>query len=503
MLAHVFADVGPDGQQHALAFVVAGTVLVGLAEVTDHDRPVDRADDLRQRDLCGRPRQDVAPSHAPLGPDQTRTLEGEKDLLEVRLGEARALGDVTDRRRPASFVLKRQGEQCPARVVAPGRNLHAPMVLVQAMTAPEPSLRPTLPDYRGACVSNVIPAVLHHDGDHPAWLPAAAGAEQVVMLVLDGLGWEQLQARRIVAPNLTALQGGPITTVAPSTTATALTSLTVGASPAEHGMLGYRLRIGHGDVLNVLRWRSAGGDARQSVPPQEFQHLEPFDGTRPPVITRREFEDSGFTGAHLAGTRLRGWRMPSSLVVLAREAIERGESFVYAYYDGIDKVAHEHGFGDLYDAEVQAADRLVGDLLQALPRGTGLVVTSDHGQVDVGSNVVALHDDVMSASTMLSGEGRFRWVHARPGMASRLLEVTRAHHGHHAWVRSRAEAIAEQWFGGDPGAIGEARLGDVVIAAAEPVAFLDPNDMGEVSMRCRHGSLTNDEMVVPLLGLRV
>ena len=377
------------------------------------------------------------------------------------------------------------------------------MVRLQAMSAPEPSLRPTLPDYPGACVSNVIPAVLHHDGDGPAWLPAAAGAEQVVVLVLDGLGWAQLQERQAITPNLTALQGGPITTVAPSTTATALTSLTVGVSPADHGMLGYRLRIGHGDVLNVLRWRSARGDARRSVPPQEFQHLEPFGGTRPPVITRREFEDSGFTGAHLAGTRLRGWRMPSSLVVLARQAIERGESFVYTYYDGIDKVAHEHGFGDLYDAEVQAADRLVGDLLEALPAGTGLVVTSDHGQVDVGTNVVALHDDVMSASTMLSGEGRFRWVHARPGMANRLLDVTRAHHGHQAWVRSRAEAIAEEWFGGDPGAVGESRLGDVVIAAAEPVAFLDPNDMGEVSMRCRHGSLTTEEMVVPLLGLRV
>src|SRR2546428_650153 len=134
-------------------------------------------------------------------------------------------------------------------------------------------------------------------------------------------------------------------------------------TPADGGGGGPRGRWGRADVRTAGGGRAARGAARRSVPPQEFQHLEPFGGTRPPVITRREFEDSGFTGAHLAGTRLRGWRMPSSLVVLARQAIERGESFVYTYYDGIDKVAHEHGFGDLYDAEVQAADRLVGDLL--------------------------------------------------------------------------------------------------------------------------------------------
>ena len=104
MLAHVFADVGPHRQQHALAFVVAGAVLVGLAEVADHDRAVDRADDLRQRDVRRRSGQDVAPANAALGPHQTCALEGEKDLFQVWLGKPGALGNVTDRRRPASGI---------------------------------------------------------------------------------------------------------------------------------------------------------------------------------------------------------------------------------------------------------------------------------------------------------------------------------------------------------------------------------------------------------------
>ena len=83
---------------------------------------------------------------------------------------------------------------------------------------------PELPDYAGACVCNVVPALLEPHGEPPAWLPApAAEAESVVLLVLDGVGWHQLQARRHLTPTLSAMAGGPIRTVLPTTTATALT----------------------------------------------------------------------------------------------------------------------------------------------------------------------------------------------------------------------------------------------------------------------------------------
>ncbi len=76
--------------------------------------------------------------------------------------------------------------------------------------------------------------------------------------------------------------------------------------------------------------------------------------------------------------------LPSALVVEVGQLLEAGEPFVYAYYDGIDKIAHGHGFGPYYDAELTAADRLVADLAARLPAGAVLVVTADHGQVEVG-----------------------------------------------------------------------------------------------------------------------
>ena len=87
---------------------------------------------------------------------------------------------------------------------------------------------PILPDYAGANVRGIVPALLGPSSwsdSLPSWMPTAvAGADQVVLLVLDGLGWDQLQEHRDIAPTIAALEGGPITTVAPTTTATALSS---------------------------------------------------------------------------------------------------------------------------------------------------------------------------------------------------------------------------------------------------------------------------------------
>lgn len=361
---------------------------------------------------------------------------------------------------------------------------------------------PLIPDYDGPCLSNVVPTLLEPPADRPAWLPAAAwGADQVVLLALDGLGWDQLETRRRLVPTLAAMDGGPILTVAPSTTAAALSSLTLGCPPGEHGVVGYRINV-RGDVLNVLRWQTPAGDARDVIPPDVIQGRPAFRGKRPPVVTRAEFAGTGFTMAHLGDTRLHGWRVPSTLVTEVRHLLGRGERFVYAYYDGVDKVAHEYGLDDHYEAEIAAVDRLVADVLGILPTGAALVVTSDHGQVQVGDAIVRIDEEVMRHAALLSGEGRFRWLHARPGEATELEEAARRHHGDRAWVRTRDQVVGEGWFGPTVSDAAASRFGDVVLAAIDPVAFEDPADTGPYRLQSRHGSLTSAEMRIPLLARR-
>src|SRR5262249_44280600 len=157
----------------------------------------------------------------------------------------------------------------------------------------------------------------------------------------------------------------------------------------------------------------------------------------------------------------------SVLVQEVRALVAGGAPFVYAYYSGVDEVAHAHGLDTaFYPAELAATDRLVGDLLDALPDDTALVVTADHGQVQVGPagwrSLAPVHELVET----YVGDGRFRHLHARPGAAAELHAAAEDLHGAgsngEAWVFRREQLLDEGWLGPDPVPATYRRVGDVV-----------------------------------------
>lgn len=354
------------------------------------------------------------------------------------------------------------------------------------------------PRYDGPGVASIVPALL--GAIDATWLPGPVqDAKSVVVLVIDGLGFDALDSHADALGQVRALEGSRVTTVVPSTTASALTSITTGLAPSEHGLVGYRMRV-DGAVLNALSWQSG---ARTPPDPSIVQRHAPFRGRPIPVVTKSEFQRSGFTEAHLRGARFHGWRASSSLVEQCRLLVAAGEPLIYAYYPGVDEVAHAHGLHDgFYAAELAFADRLVGDLLHVLPGETALLVTADHGQVHLGPEAWVGIDPLTELVDVCAGDARFRYLYARRGAADDLLDAARAAHGARAWVRSRDEVIADGWLGPPPTVAVRRRLGDVVLAAHSGTAFIDPALPREAKLRSGHGSLTESEMWVPLVAAR-
>src|SRR3954447_21934591 len=220
------------------------------------------------------------------------------------------------------------------------------------------------PDYSGPNVTGIVPALL---GVRPVdWMPApVAGARSTVLLVLDGLGWEALQSFPDRLPELRAFSGGPVTTVVPSTTPAALTSIATGLPPARHGITGFRIRHEKG-VLNAIRWQLADGG--RPPEPEHVQKERVFCGQSVPVVTKAMFRTTGFTAAHMRGTDFHGWQTTSVLVEQVRAVGAGGAPFVYGYYSGAGEVAQAYGLdGACFPANLAATDRRLGDVLDVLP----------------------------------------------------------------------------------------------------------------------------------------
>jgi len=364
---------------------------------------------------------------------------------------------------------------------------------------------PTNPDYADRCIANVLKVLGQPSRSNEAPLSdltqAISGSAGVVLVVLDGLGASQLANRSALAPLLAARQIEPITSVAPSTTAAALTSLTTGRPPGAHGIVGYRFSLGE-DILQSLRWTVDSNDATRQHPPEQVQRSTPLlmrKGRAVPYVGRKAFATSTFTKAHLRGSKYLSVEGPDEMPAVVAEAL-RSDDLVICYHDAIDKIAHAEGLGAGFDDAVRRADRLLAEIRGAVPDDVTIVVTSDHGQVDCGPTAIEIPKHLLALVDFMSGEGRFRWLHAHRGQATDLVERMRGVLDATCWVKSRREVIAAGWLGEVDDEVVD-RLGDVAILPFIDAFVPDPAEPLEVRMKSRHGSLTEAEMMVPLIVL--
>lgn len=354
---------------------------------------------------------------------------------------------------------------------------------------------PVVPDYAGDWLGALLPTLLagRAPGGAPAWV---ARARQHVVLLIDGLGWEQYRRFGDALPALAPFTASPITAVVPSTTATALPSLATGVPPATHGMLGDKMRVG-GRVLNVLRWTVPSGAPPD---PAEVQPVQPFPGGRVAVVSGEAFIGSGFSAAHLRGAPYDGYAAPDQLVARVLDRVRAGTPLVYAYFPDLDRTAHERGFEhDAFGAALAMADAIVGALHAALPSDVALLVTADHGHVTTDP---AERVDLAPLGPMVSamaGSARFRYLHARPGAVGDLRAAATELVGDRAWVLDRAGLLAAGWLGPAMRPVVAGRLGDVILAARGTATMVDPADLRQAALVTMHGSVTAAEVMIPLL----
>ncbi len=374
---------------------------------------------------------------------------------------------------------------------------------------PEPRHPPIVPSYGAATLADLSSSVLASlDPEAPESqnVLGLAPAQRACLLIVDALGWEQLRAHPAASPFLSelALNSKPITAGFPATTATSLASLGTGRPPGQHGMLGLKVLVpGRNFLLNALNW-DPRVDPRQWQPLPTLFERATAAGIAAVHVARGSFRGTALTTAAMRGAELRPADTIGALAAQAAAALaENRRAFVIVYHGDLDSTAHMFGVGsDAWYFQLAHVDKLAEQLAQALPSGTCLYVTADHGMVDIGPEDkfdVDTTPELRSGLALLGGEPRARHLYARRGAAADLLVTWREVLGDRAWVLSRDEAIKEGWFGTVDAAMAN-RIGDVVVAPAGSLALVATKaEPGESALFGMHGSLTSSEQLVPAL----
>lgn len=361
-----------------------------------------------------------------------------------------------------------------------------------------------LPRYGEASLSDLLPSVLGAlgvTGEHDTLgLPPA---RRYCVLLVDGLGWNLLRAHPAQAPFLASLSGRAITVGSPTTTATSLTSLGTGLPPGRHGVLGYTTRRpGTTELLNALKWNPAVDPVAYQPHPTVFERAG-WAGVAVTVVGQRRFRSSGLTTVGLRGPGFRGADSLGERVAAAATGAAKEPCLVYVYDGDLDFTGHKAGCRSAaWRHQLAMVDRFAEEVDHALPAGTVLLVTADHGMVDVEPDARVDVDDqpaLRDGVVLVGGEARFRHVYAEPGAAADVLAGWRSVLGGRADVLTREEAVTSGWFGAVERRVLD-RIGDVVASVGGDCA-VEMRSVFPVEAKLigLHGALTADEMLVPLL----
>jgi hypothetical protein len=376
-----------------------------------------------------------------------------------------------------------------------------------------------VPPYGASTLADVLPGaaaalgVPVQRGDLPVdpldLTSALGGARRVLVLLVDGLGADLVRAHGDLAPTLAGLARpvGDLSAPCPSTTPVSLATLGTGLPPGSHGILGFVTDIpGTGRTLNHVQWADDPDPDAWQPRRTVFEQAETA-GVAATAVGPYAYAGSGLTRAVYRGAAYTGAVSHGDLCALAlRSLAATPRALVYGYIPELDLTGHVRGVDSpSWRAQLQLVDRVVEQFVAGLPDDAALLVTADHGMLDVPADFrldldqeTALTDGVR----VLAGEPRARYVHATPGAEADVLAGWREALGDRAWVASRDEAVASGVFGPVDDALA-ARIGDVVALARGNWALVTPErEPGPSRLAAYHGSLTATELAIPLLMAR-
>lgn len=382
-----------------------------------------------------------------------------------------------------------------------------------------------LPDYAGHSIVNLMQSIATACGAKQAPYPQLGAmpavrlgeARHIVLLVIDGLGQRQLAAHP-ANPHLQRYTIGTMTSVFPSTTASAITTFMTGLAPAQHGLTGWHMHLDEIDqTLAILPLTPRCEPAKvlpEDLPPRLFAHPSLFQRLDREcwVVAPQSIAGSPFNAWHSRGAGSIAYNTSSEMFAHVAALLHDAATprYIYAYYPDLDTRSHRYGTDSKQAQDTLAAlDAEFGDFVRNVQGSDSwLLATADHGFIDSPpERVVSLDQHPQLAALLerpLCGERRAAYCYVEQSRRPAFEAYVRQNLAHCLDLRRSSELVAAGWFGPPP-CLPQlaARVGDYTLVMRDNWTIKDwlPGER-HYPMLGVHGGISADEMTVPLIALR-
>ena len=401
------------------------------------------------------------------------------------------------------------------------------------------------PRYDGNCISNIpdtIFKLLHLRYHNPLRMDpiydVGDDTENVILLLLDGVGFKLLEyaESKFRVPSLDSTFGrsfnGSITSVFPSTTATALTTLNTGLTPQEHGILGYTSYFRNfGSIVNMLKFApisnedvslfDGGMEPWMIVPGITIHEKLRKEGIDPYMYVSNSIRDNGLSNVVNRGAEVVPHFSAADMFVQLRKNLikKRTGTFHFAYLSTPDRIAHMRGpFTEEFGGEVNSIfhslkNELFDKLDSEIGKKTTIIVSADHGHAQISrENVFDLAKN-RELSDMLArpptGDSRAFFMSAKTGCSDAIIDYF-GRYLENSFSVFRSKDFLDMGILGDgtPSAETVDRIGDIVAVARNNAAFENSflstiQKSNGTWLEGRHGGLSENEMLVPIIASRL
>jgi predicted AlkP superfamily pyrophosphatase or phosphodiesterase len=388
-----------------------------------------------------------------------------------------------------------------------------------------------IPDYQGLCIKNILPHIGGVFGTGPQiypndYLAEAEGTEKVVLFIFDGLGYNRLihYIGNHSGTLMELAQRGtlkPLTTVFPPTTSTVLSSIFTGLTPAEHQILGYHMfSKKYGVVYNTLDMKPVYGyNARVELARDYIRSIKPTlpnleqEGVKTTVLTKAAIAGSGLSEIIYRDCGLITYLLETDMFVQLRKVLEhRGPSLIIVYHSGVDTLAHRYGpYSEEVTFELASVEHNIGHFIDSLSHETKketlMVLAADHGLADTNQPYYLKDYEDLNSRLMLPpvGDGRATYLYSKPDQKSALENAFRTNIEGFKLLSSD-ELINNGAFGTPGNMEGlKEKVGDFTALSTSQRIIEYPfyEDDRNREQLGAHGGMTPEEMVVPLLSVKL